>query len=75
LGIFFIVLGVVFVLWGKREKKGYYNSLIGRRDLKEFINHEPERPWLNAWQIGGRVSLIVGITLSIAGAALWLILY
>ena len=75
LGIFFILLGVVFILWGKREKKGYYNSLIGRRDLKEFINHEPERPWLNAWQIGGRVSLLVGITLSIAGAALWLILY
>jgi len=42
--------------------------------MKEFITHEPERPWLNAWQIGGWVSLIIGIILAVAGGVLWLIL-
>ena len=68
LGVLFTLLGVFFILWNKRERKVYYDSLVGRRDLKEFLTHEPERPWLNAWQIGGRVSLIIGIILLIAGA-------
>jgi len=74
MGIFFILLGIAFMLWNKREKKTYYNSLVTRRDMKEFITHEPERLWLNAWQIGGRISLIIGIILVIAGGVLWLIL-
>ncbi|MDH5364311.1 MAG: hypothetical protein OEW82_03980 [Dehalococcoidia bacterium] len=74
MGIFFILLGIAFMLWNKREKKTYYNSLVTRRDMKEFITREPERPWLNAWQIGGRISLIIGIILVIAGGVLWLIL-
>ncbi len=74
MGIFFILLGIAFMLWNKREKKTYYNSLVTRRDMKEFITREPERPWLNAWQIGGRISFIIGIILVIAGGVLWLIL-
>jgi len=74
MGIFFILLGIAFMLWNRREKKTYYNSLVTRRDMKEFITHEPERLWLNAWQIGGRISLIIGIILVIAGGVLWLIL-
>ena len=74
LGIFFILLGVAFIVWNKGEKKTYYNSLVTRRDMKEFITHEPERLWLNAWQIGGRISFIIGIILVIAGGVLWLIL-
>jgi len=73
LGIFFVLLGIAFMLWNKREKKTYYNSLVTRRDVKEFITHEPEHPWLNAWQIGGRISLIIGTILAIAGGVLWLI--
>ncbi len=73
MGVFFILLGTAFVLWSKREKKTYYNSLVTRRDMKEFITHEPERSWLNAWQIGGWISLIIGIMLVIAGGVLWLI--
>jgi hypothetical protein len=75
MGGFFILLGVVFILWNRREKKSYYNSILTRRDVKEFITHEPERSWLNAWQIGGRISLIIGIMLAIAGGVLWLVLF
>jgi len=75
LGVFLILLGVVFMLWNRREKGKYYDSISTRRDVKEFITHEPEHPWLNAWQLGGRISLIVGTMLAIAGGVLWLILY
>jgi len=64
MGIFFIFLGIAFVLWSKKEKKTYYNSMVGRKDMKEFMTHEPERPWLNAWQIGGWISLAIGIVLA-----------
>jgi len=68
MGGFFVLLGIIFILWNKREKKRYYNSiLLTRRDIKETITHEHERFWLQAWQIGGRISLIVGIVLLIIG--------
>jgi hypothetical protein len=66
LGGCFLLLGIIFILWNKREKNRYYNSiLLTRRDIKETITHEHERFWLQAWQIGGRISLIVGIVLLI----------
>ena len=72
LGGFFVLLGIIFILWNKREKKRYYNHiLLTQRDIKETITREHERFWLLAWQIGGRVSLIVGIVLLIIGGVLW----
>jgi hypothetical protein len=71
LGGFFLLLGIVFVLWNRAEKGRYYNSiLLTRRDVKESLTHEPERPWLHAWQVGGRISLIIGIVLLIIGGIL-----
>jgi len=74
MGIFFILLGITFLLWNRKEMKTYYNSKSTQRDLKEFLAHEPERPWLNAWQIGGRVAIVLGTLLAIAGGVLWLTL-
>ena len=72
LGGFFVLLGIIFVLWNRREKNKYYNHiLLTQRDIKETITREHERFWLLAWQIGGRVSLIVGIVLLIIGGILW----
>lgn len=73
MGGFFVILGIVFVVWNKKEKQRYYNSiLVTRRDIKESLTHDPDRPWLHAWQIGGRISLIIGIVLLIIGGVLWL---
>lgn len=74
MGGFFVLLGIVFILWNRRERKKYYNSiLLTRRDIKESLTHEPHRSWLHAWQIGGRISLILGIVLLIIGGVLWFI--
>jgi len=72
LGGLFTFLGIIFILWNRREKNKYYNSiLLTRRDIKEVITREHERFWLLAWQIGGRVSLVVGIVLLIIGGIFW----
>ncbi|MCD6391777.1 MAG: hypothetical protein J7L92_07330 [Dehalococcoidia bacterium] len=74
MGGFFVLLGIISMLWNKREKRRYYNSiLLTQRDIKETITHEHERFWLHAWQIGGRISLIIGIMLLIAGGVLWFV--
>jgi hypothetical protein len=74
MGGFFVLLGVVFILGNRREKKKYYNSvLLTHRDIKETITHEHERFWLQAWQIGGWISLVLGIVLLIIGGILWTI--
>jgi len=72
MGGFFALLGIIFILGNRREKRRYYNNiLLTRRDIKEIITREHERFWLLAWQIGGRVSLIVGSVLLIIGVILW----
>jgi hypothetical protein len=72
MGGFFVLLGILFILGNKREKKKYYNSiLLTRRDIQEIITHEHERFWLHAWKIGGWISLTVGIVLLIIGVILW----
>lgn len=74
MGGFFALLGIIFILGNRREKRRYYNNiLLTRRDIKEIITREHERFWLLAWQIGGRVSLIVGVVLLIIGGILWYI--
>jgi len=72
LGGFFVFLGIVSILWNWRERKKYYDSiLLSRRDIKESLTHEPWRSWLHAWQIGGKISLVVGIVLLVIGGVLW----
>ncbi len=72
MGGFFVLLGIIFILGNRREKRKYYNSiLLTQRDIKETITHEHERFWLQAWQIGGWISLVVGIVLLIIGGVLW----
>jgi len=73
LGLFFALMGIAFVLWNRKETRTYYTSLASRRDLKEFITHEPKRPWLGAWGVGGRISLVIGGMLLVAAAVLWLV--
>jgi len=72
LGVFFTLFGIASIFFNRREREKYYDSILTRKDIKEYITHEPEQPWLSAWQIGGRISLILGVLLMIAGGVLWL---
>ena len=63
------------MLFSRREEKKYNNSILTQRDIKELITREPEQPWLRGWEIGGKISLIVGVPLAITGGVLWLTWY
>ena len=65
MGLFFVLLGIVSVLWSRREQTQYYDSISTRKDVKEFFTREPHRPWLSAWLIGGKLCLGIGTVLLI----------
>lgn len=75
LGLFFVLMGIAFVSWNRKEARTYYTSLASRKDVKEFITHEPKRPWLGAWGIGGKISLVIGGMLLGAAVVLWLVFF
>ena len=73
LGGFFIVLGLAAIIWGKREEKGYFDSIATRtEDLREFMEHWPHRPQPGAIKVGGWIAIAVGVIVLVAGIVLWL---
>ena len=72
-GGLFIILGVVALLWGRREEKSYYDSIHTRTDVKEFLNHTPDRPEPGALKIGGWIAMAIGLLMLALGGAflLW----
>ena len=72
MGGLFILLGLAVIIWGKKEEKGYYNSMSHRADTREFLEHWPQRPQLGALKIGGRIAIAIGVLLIVMGGAFWL---
>lgn len=72
MGGLFIFLGLVSVIWGKSEERRYYDSLSTRTDVREFLEHEPERPEPGALKIGGWIAIAVGLLMVAMGGAFWL---
>ena len=72
-GGLFIILGLAAIIWGKREEKGYFDSIATRtQDLREFMEHWPQRPQPGALKIGGWIAIATGFLVLITGVALWL---
>jgi len=72
MGGLFILLGVAAVIWSKREEKSYYDSVSGRPDTREFLEHWPQRPQIGALKIGGWIAIAVGVLMIVMGGAFWL---
>ena len=72
MGGLFILLGLAAVIWGRREEKSYYDSLSGRTDTREFLEHWPQRPQFGALKIGGRIAIAIGVVLIVVSGILWL---
>lgn len=73
IGILLILLGIGALYWGKKEEKSYYNTIASRPDVREFMERLPWRPEPGSLKIGGRISVLVGILMLIAGVVLWLV--
>lgn len=69
----FVILGLAGILWGRHEEKNYFNSLTSRSDLREFMDHWPERPQPGALRTGGWIAMIVGLLLLVVGVVFWLL--
>jgi len=72
MGGFFAIVGIILIILGKSEERAYYDSLAGRPDAREFLEHWPERPRVGSLKIGGWVALTVGLLLVVMGGAFWL---
>ncbi len=72
IGGLFVILGSVAVVWGKHEEKSYFNSISSRTDVREFLEHWPERPEPGALKIGGWITIAIGLILLAMGGAFWL---
>ncbi len=72
MGGLFVILGLAAIFWDKREQKSYYNAISSRLDVREYMEHSPERPEMGALKIGGWIAITVGLVLLIMGGAFWL---
>lgn len=72
IGVFFILFGLAMSFWGRREETGYYDSLSTRFDVREYLEHSPERPEPGALKIGGWVAIAVGVVLLALGGGFFL---
>jgi len=73
IGGLFIVLGLVAIIWGRSEDKSYYNSMSTRTDdLREYLEHWPQRPEPGALKIGGWIAIAIGLLMLAIGSGFWL---
>lgn len=71
-GGLFILLGAGVFLWGKNEEKDYYKAISTRSDVREYMEHSPERPEPGGLKIGGVIAFFLGLFMLILGGAFWL---
>jgi hypothetical protein len=63
IGGLFILLGILGLIWGRKEEGAYYSSVSERIDVREFMDHSPGRPEPNSLRTGGKICFAVGIVL------------
>lgn len=63
IGVLFILLGIISIVWGKREESSYYTRISERIDVREFVSRAPFRPEPNALKTGGWICIALGIVL------------
>ena len=73
MGGVFVLLGLAAIFWGKGEEKSYYDVIATRTDVREFLEHDPERPEPGALKIGGWIAISIGLLMIAAGGLLWLL--
>lgn len=72
LGGLFILLGAGAFLWGNNEEKDYYKAISTRSDVREYIEHTPNRPEPSSLKLGGFIAIFLGLFMLILGGAFWL---
>ena len=63
----FVFLGLVVLIWGKIEEKRHSTTLTARTDMREFLDHQPQRPELGSLKIGGWIAITIGLVMIVTG--------
>ena len=73
IGGLFTLLGIISIIWGRREEKSYYDALSDstRPDVREFFERWPRRPEPGALKIGGWIAIAVGMLMLALGGGFW----
>lgn len=70
-GGLFLLLGLLAIMRGRGEEKSYYNAISTRPDMREYLEHEPERPESGALKIGGWIAIAIGLAMLAMGGVFW----
>ena len=70
LGLVFLVVGILAFFLGRKEETDYYQAISSHGDVREYIEHTPERPEPGGLRVGGIISSIIGLILLIISLAL-----
>ena len=73
MGGLFVLLGLGAIFWGRAEEKRYFDSVSRRSDVREYLEHWPQRPEPGALKVGGWIAITLGLFMLALGAAflLW----
>lgn len=72
IGSSFFVLGIIGLLWGRKEERSWYKSIPNHVDIREFIDHSPVRPEPNALKIGGFICIALAIVIILISVSFFL---
>ena len=72
MGGVFILLGLASFFWSRSEKKRYYDATSTRTDVREYLEHEPQRPEPGALKMGGWIAIAIGLLMLAMGGGFWL---
>ena len=73
MGGVFILLGLGAMFWGRVEEKRYYDSLSTSTDVREYLEHWPQRPEPGALKVGGWIAITLGLVMLALGVAFLLL--
>ena len=59
----FVGTGIGVLFRERKKRKSYYDGLVTRTDLREFLERSPEHPEHSSLKIGGWITVIIGIVM------------
>lgn len=63
IGSLSVFLGIITVIWGRREEKRYYDSISTHTDVREYLEHWPKRPQPGSLMVGGWIAIAIGMVI------------
>jgi hypothetical protein len=69
MGGLFILLGLGAFFQGRADERRYFNSISARTDIREYLEHWPQRPVPGALKVGGWIAIALGVFMLVLGIA------